>query len=72
MKAEEQGAEMGLEHTLSAQPWGRDKEGSRQPTVPSLHPQHFVSVWHTTSEQEMLVHMCALYFTVYQCTINCK
>ena len=70
---------MGLEHTPSAQPWGSDKEGSTSSlellkTVHSfsLHPQHLVSVWHTISEREMLVHVCALYFTVYQCTIKCK
>ena len=25
----------------------------------SLHPQHLLSVWHTVSVQEMLVHVCA-------------
>ena len=37
---------MGLEHTLSAQPWGRDKEGSRQPTVPLCIP-NILSVFGT-------------------------
>ena len=51
VRAEGQGAEMGLEHTLSAQPWGSDEAGSTSrlelPKTAhcfSLHPQHLVSV----------------------------